>query len=857
MRLVSVASTCLQVIEKTVFQKGYAVWQNRVVRRDMISKRITKLTVLVGGFFVLFTIVGFFALPPIIKSVLTKKLSQVLHRQVTVGQVKVNPYTLTVRIGDFNIREKGSNDTFLQFDELLVGLDPTSLARRALVLRRVGLKGPYVHVVFTKKGTYNFSDVVDSLKTPAQEPDKGSEFRFSVSNIQLQNGSIDFVDESKETTHRIRQMMITVPFLSNIRNDNDVFVQPSFSATIDGSTYVVKGKTKPFRESRESYVDINIARLDITRYMGYVPLKTNFALASAFLDLDGRLSFMLGKETALVASGTATFSEIALNDLHKKPILKLPSATFAIAAFEPFKRSVHVSNITLKSPEITVRRLENGSIDLTSLLGDGKDKPEPSRHEAAPQSKTEQSENGQTFVFTLDEFLLDAGTANFEDHAFTPMVTIPLQSIVARASHISTDNKTRGNVALSLQVFRKGTLDATGTVGISPLSLELLVNMKNVYVSPLQPYFQDKAKIAITRGSLSGSGKVAVKSGDAGKLKVGCSGDVFLSNFSAIDRLQGDPFLEWRNLAFTKIDARFDPLYVRIGGVSLTDFYSRIIVQPDGSTNLQEVLGDDEGEDSQPPPSKPQPKAAPASTPKDSEGPDIGIATITLQGGRVNFADRRIKPSYEAELSELGGRVSNISLRRGGKAQLEVLGKIEKHIPLKITGTVDPSPKKLFVDLTASFKDLDLSPMTPYSSKYAGYTIEKGKLSLDVKYMINDRKLASQNLIFLDQFTFGERVEGPVPQGRDHPALHLQHCVFHLGLVLRFCYSCGDNGNMIMFRHCRKGSVDLRIVVACVGYPGLKIIRDQTFRTSSVKLEGSYSAIYKAHRCLIRHCPGK
>jgi hypothetical protein len=65
------------------------------------------------------------------------------------------------------------------------------------------------------------------------------------------------------------------------------------------------------------------------------------------------------------------------------------------------------------------------------------------------------------------------------------------------------------------------------------------------------------------------------------------------------------------------------------------------------------------------------------------------------------------------------------------------------------------------VDLRARFNDMELSPMTPYSGKFVGYTIEKGKLSFDLKYLINKRKLDSQNYIFLDQFTLGDRVESP------------------------------------------------------------------------------------------------
>jgi hypothetical protein len=50
---------------------------------------------------------------------------------------------------------------------------------------------------------------------------------------------------------------------------------------------------------------------------------------------------------------------------------------------------------------------------------------------------------------------------------------------------------------------------------------------------------------------------------------------------------------------------------------------------------------------------------------------------------------------------------------------------------------------------------------SPYSGKYAGYAIEKGKLSLNVAYKLENNQLAAENHLFIDQFTFGEKVESP------------------------------------------------------------------------------------------------
>jgi hypothetical protein len=109
----------------------------------------------------------------------------------------------------------------------------------------------------------------------------------------------------------------------------------------------------------------------------------------------------------------------------------------------------------------------------------------------------------------------------------------------------------------------------------------------------------------------------------------------------------------------------------------------------------------------------------------------------------------------------LGGRVSGLSAEQNTTADVELRGKINDYAPLEITGKINPLRDDLFVDLKARIDDLDLSPATPYSDKYAGYAIEKGKLSLDVKYSISKGKLDSQNNIFIDQFTFGDKVESP------------------------------------------------------------------------------------------------
>jgi hypothetical protein len=95
------------------------------------------------------------------------------------------------------------------------------------------------------------------------------------------------------------------------------------------------------------------------------------------------------------------------------------------------------------------------------------------------------------------------------------------------------------------------------------------------------------------------------------------------------------------------------------------------------------------------------------------------------------------------------------------RADVLLEGKVNKYAPVKIAGQINPLSKDLYTDLALFLKNIELSTFTPYSGKFAGYAINKGKLSLDLKYKLSENLLVGENEIFMDQFTFGERIDSP------------------------------------------------------------------------------------------------
>jgi hypothetical protein len=815
--------------------------------------------------------------------------------------------------------------------------------------------------------------LIEKKETKPPEKEKSKPLRFSLNNIKIENGSIDFLDEPKQTKHTVRELSIGIPFLSNIPAHVQRYVQPHFSAKINDSLYTLEGKTKPFADSLETSLDINIKDLDIPYYLAYSPMKMNFKLVSAYLDTDAKISFIQtkGRKPSLTVTGDVSLKKIAVDDGKNKPLLRLPLLAVSIAPSEPLSKIIHLSKISIQSPELEIRRDEKGVVNAQTLLPEGGEtKPSPKKtEEESPLSldideiqltggkisfsdlsrskpfktildpiemkvdhfsntkdkksayalslkseaketikiegefsmdplgsegmvevksvplkkyapyyrdnilfdiedgrldlstrykyaqgekepeinlsgislllsalrlkKTEENEDflkipslsikdtaidltkremkigffstqkGELLVkrfkngdlnllkltpspappaqaeppkevkpgekpkepekpltIFLKQMSMDQYTIRVNDQTNPEPVTLIVQNLKLRGENISTAKNSKGKLNLSLLLNEKGTISVAGIAGIDPLLADLKVELKGIEIVPLQPYFADKVNISVTGGAISTGGNLSFTSTEKKEIKATYKGEASIVNFSSIDKLNGEDLLKLESLSFSDLNVEYTPLSIDIKGISLTNYYARVAVSPEGKINLQEIIKTEEsGKTATSIPTQQQKGVAP---PKEKEpSKDIKIGEVTLQGGKIDVSDKSVKPEFSMNLTEVGGRVSGLSAEENTTADVDLRAKLNDYAPLEITGKINPLRDDLFVDLKVRMKDLDLSPATPYSGKYAGYTIEKGKLSFDLQYLIVKRKLDSKNNIFIDQFTFGDKVESP------------------------------------------------------------------------------------------------
>jgi hypothetical protein len=294
--------------------------------------------------------------------------------------------------------------------------------------------------------------------------------------------------------------------------------------------------------------------------------------------------------------------------------------------------------------------------------------------------------------------------------------------------------------------------------------------LRGIELLPLQPYFGDRLNLTITKGQVTSNGEVALSLADDGSLGGAYRGQVTVGNFHSIDKTSSADFLTWKSIHLGKMDVALKPFSLAIGDVALTDFFARVIVSQEGKLNLLQIARKDEpagttGKESgtisgAPATGSASAPVAPAVTTPPTSPPPIRIDQVTLQGGMVSFTDNFIKPNYSANLAEIGGRITGLSSMADSTADLDLRGAYDG-APLTIAGKLNPLAAIPSLDIKAEVRGIELTPLSAYSGKYVGYAIEKGKLSLFLSYKIADNKLQADNRIFLDQLTFGEKVDSP------------------------------------------------------------------------------------------------
>jgi uncharacterized protein involved in outer membrane biogenesis len=410
--------------------------------------KIGTIIIWIAGFFLFFVLAGFFVVPPLAKHLLIKNLSETLHRDVSIKQIKINPLKLTVAVNGVVVKEKETSETVFSFEEFFANIKAISLFKMAIVINEIRLTKPYVKLIRDEDGSYNFSDLIEKASEDRSPSEKTSKpIQFSINNIIISGGAIDFLDIPKEVFHEITELNLAVPFISNMKYHIETFIQPRLSASVNGDAFVIEGKTKPFADSLETDFDINIKDLDLADYLGYVPTRKHFSLLSGSLNLIAKVAYIQStdKKPGLEVIGKMELKQINLADEKKNPLFKAEGIDLEIASVKPLEDLVHLANLDIRSPEVTVRRTKDGKIDIVTIssLMFGAAQQQGDTKTSQPARKRE------SMSVLVDVWRWNDGKVRFLDAMPDEPVTIEIKNAEIEAKNISLAKGSKADLQLS------------------------------------------------------------------------------------------------------------------------------------------------------------------------------------------------------------------------------------------------------------------------------------------------------------------------------------------------------------------------------------------------------------------------
>ena len=730
--------------------------------------------------FTLYTLFGFFVLPPILRQQIVSGIRHNFKREVRLDRVRCNPLTLSLTLEGFELRDPDGTP-FVSWERMFMGAQLSSLVRWAITLRDFRLDGPRIHIRLMPDGKPNFDDLVPK--------ENGKPPRLVLGRFEIHRGSVRVTNLQATPP----QDATIIPIELDLRNFTTIpRKEGNYEITAvdpgQGTWHWIGDLTfEPLHSS--GVLDISGTRIASLASLVKDMVPVEIADGSFGCRFGYRVDVRGERLEARIHDSSVSITNLMLSEKGSHAdLMKLDSLLVAGIALSYPEQTASVARVLVAGTTIQVRMNADSTINWLTALGPALHGPAaapaaaPARAAAAaPTAPTTASANATSAPWnaTVAELAVRNLDVEFQDHTVNPVFQTSLAPINVTLRNLESRPGSKFDLATDITIAGKGHLGVTGTVSAQPQAADLDVKLADFPLPIFQPYLNDKVKLRLVSGTIGVTGTAHIRPG-AKQPTVAFQGKVESRNFLTRDRIGNEPFLSWGAVNLDGID--YSPARLSVAGVRISSPYSKVLIHKDRTTNFQDVLGiatiDSAAaahEAERPGPKTDRHgKVAKTPTPKASEAlaqmqksaasaapMPVRIGSIKISEGSADFTDLSLILPFAARLEHLNGSVSALSSDSASRANVELTGKMQPSGTAEVKGTINPLAQVTFVDLGVVFRDFSMPTLTPYSGEFLGRTIDKGQMSVDLGYRLQGRHLVGKNKITLDQLELGNKVESP------------------------------------------------------------------------------------------------
>ncbi|MCG9755077.1 DUF748 domain-containing protein [Shewanella insulae] len=566
-----------------------------------------------------------------------------------------------------------------------------------------------------------------------------------------------------------------------------------------GGKIALKGQVQltPF----ELVGDISLSHIDLPQLWAFIDKAFHVSLDKGYVDFatQYRVAMDNDKLEASTSAGELSFSELLITH-EQRELISL--GRFALTGITADLDQQQLDVAALTSSDLLVNaRLDEKGVDLAALLapianGDKAKSTETPKaadtntasdqatdtqdadvqiadtSEQAVESQVEDTQtpswHAKLAKINLSNYQLNLTEQLFKEENLWQIGQLELSTgAVDESLSQPIDYQLALAINQSAKVQSQGQIDALAKQVSAELSLEGLgLNWFQNYLAPF-------VNIKIDDGRLATSGQLLADAD--GRLNY--QGTLQVDDLQVKDLKANKTLVKWQQLDLNELKFDKQANKLAIDQVTLNKPYGRILINEDRTTNFQDLLvaaADDEAaspatkEDGKPEKAK-QTEVKQAETKQTAEKKTAGqsgdaakpmalsINKIVFKDGSTFFADNSLTPNFAASIEQLEGNITNLSSSSEKAAKVDIKGKIDRYAPVVLKGEINPLLEQPYLDLDLNFKHVELTSVNPYSGTYAGYYIDKGLMSLDLKYQLENNQLVGDNHLVVDQLQLGKK----------------------------------------------------------------------------------------------------
>jgi hypothetical protein len=766
----------------------------------------------------LYALAGFLWAPKLLRSALLDGIQKNTGLTAQVGEIRVNPFLLQLQVRDFTLPgEAGAK--LLGFERLFIDFEVSSLWHRAFVFQAIEIEGPYAYAVVSPDGRLNLAALKPKSEAPAPAPAPkkadGPLPAIRIASFSMSRGVASYEDRSRPDRFSAKLDPISFElkdFTTGVEGGRFKFTGTSKL----GERLQWQGHL--LLQPLEADGAFQIAGLRAQTLWDYLRGQVGFFVNSGSIDLNGDYKFALRARPELhVNLAQVSLKDLGIRpDEHAEDWISVPKLIVTATDFDLGKRALRVDSVAIDGAKLKTWLEPDGSFNLLRLA---RRPPAAATQPPAPvptgsDSSAAAPPAAAPWQVNLREFAVTGADIALQDRSTAPAAQFAVVPLNLKVTGISLDLSKPLDVTLDAGINEGGHVAVAGVLTPSPFGTDLKINAGGLPLNAVQPYLAQRTALTLLDGRLNADGKLqyavaanavaanavaanavaasnsprpaargAAKSASKKQPLMQFAGNVSIDKLHTIDNQLRRDFISWNRLQIKDINFQKSPDRLDIDEILANKLYARVLIEPDHSLNVARILAGPKGlpQDAAPANAEPAGKAAPESKSKSngkparaaksaaapagtaSAGPPaapampISIHKILVQAGNANFTDLSVQPNFSAGIQALDGSVSGLSSRPGSRAKVDLHGQVNRFSPVAIQGEISVLGPALYTDLSMSFRNMELTTFNPYSGKFAGYNISKGKLTTELSYKIDGRKLNAGHHITIDQLEFGEK----------------------------------------------------------------------------------------------------